>query len=440
MGRLIRALIALVALVSVAGAGVENVSVTTEGEGKSLEEAINVALVQAIANIRGKQLASVTTSTSVQANAKLSMDSSASLRDSRGRNDSVRLKTDSSANFEGNATERVTAESVQGAVKSYKVLDKRSSATGWWVKVEAQIPDYVLDASAERVRVAVLPFRASTEQYSWGENALLVADVKRGLTQHMSRQLVQSEKFTVLDREFDAEIAAESDLIMSGKTSTQDAARLGQQLATDYVLVGTVDSLSLQKKERQLRASQRKVLTVTAQAKVSFRLVSATTRQAVASENVNVILNNNDIRGDDPNLLYQAVSRDILKNILDRMYPTTLISVDGKQVVVGQGGATVSSGETYKVYRLGRELLDPHTQEVIGRQESYCCQIRIERVTPRFANGIVTEGQMDLAREFQPGRFIVREEVEVQRAKAPRAVKEQREAIRKRREEPDDDW
>jgi hypothetical protein len=54
MGRLIHALIALVALVSVAGAGVENVSVTTEGEGKSLEEAINVALVQAIANVRGK--------------------------------------------------------------------------------------------------------------------------------------------------------------------------------------------------------------------------------------------------------------------------------------------------------------------------------------------------------------------------------------------------
>ena len=285
-----------------------------------------------------------------------------------------------------------------------------------------------------------MPFRAASDGYTWGEKVLSVEDVKRGLTQQLSRQLVQSEKFTVLDRDFGAETSAEADLITSGKTTTEDAARLGQQLAADFVLVGTVDDLSLETKERKLRASQRTIQTVTAWAKVSFRLVNATTRQMVASDSVNVSLNNNDIRGGQPSLLYAAVTKDIVKKILDRMYPTTLISVDGKQVVIGQGGATVSNGEIYKVYRLGRELVDPHTKEIIGRQESYCCQVRIDRVTPRYANGVVTEGPMDLGREFQPGRFIVREAAQVQREDVRQSVRTQREVIRKRREEPDEDW
>jgi len=483
MARLVLALFALVALASVASATVENISVTTEGEGKTLEEAVNAALAQAIAKVHGKQLVRATRNTSIQADAKLSTDTNVNVDErysattntpARGRQvhsgrgqGSLRLKTDSKADFEGSSKEQTTTEAVRGAVKSYRILDKHSSTRGWWVKVAVEIPNYVQDAAAQRVRLAVVPLRIAKESFTWGNKALPGVNVKRDLTQQLSRQLVQSEKFTVLDREFDAEMEAEADMIANGKTPTASAARMGQQLAADYVLVGTVDDISMKTKERVFRASKRTIRTVTASAKVSFRLVNATTRQMVASDTVNVSLNNDDIRSGHPSRLYEAVAKGIVKKILDRMYPITLISVDGKNVVIGEGGATVSSGDVYKVYKLGRELVDPHTHEVIGRQESYCCEVRIKHVMPRYANAVVIGGPMDLAREFQPGRFIVREEVveeathedirqaereerdareairkrrEDAKAKREAFERAEREAIRKRREATDDDW
>ena len=74
--------------------------------------------------------------------------------------------------------------------------------------------------------------------------------VSQELSNGISTYLVQTRKFTVLDRQYQDQLSSERKLLSSGNVPTTELVKIGQQLFADYMLVGTVNSLNIRKVSR----------------------------------------------------------------------------------------------------------------------------------------------------------------------------------------------
>jgi hypothetical protein len=78
----------------------------------------------------------------------------------------------------------------------------------------------------------------------------------------------------------------------------------------------------------------------------------------------------------------QAVSA-----ILFRTFPLVVVSRDGSNVILSQGGQAVKVGASYAIVSLGKQLKDPQTGESLGRADTPCCDVVIDRVSDKLAYG-----------------------------------------------------
>ena len=250
----------------------------------------------------------------------------------------------------------------------------------------------------------------------------------------------------MLDREYVAEASAERKIIRSGSVAPEEVARLSQQLAADFLLVGTLDTFGYTTSERTMRTSDRKIRTGRGSAVFGYRLIEAATQQTVVSNTAEVTITDADVGRSASSsatvkALADALARKVSGEILDQIYPTLIIAVNGSEVVLGEGGKGLNSGSRYKVYRYGEKMYDSYTKEYLGRQEHFCCTIEVTRVLPKQSYGTVLEDNFGLAANFTAKTFILREPVPVASTRNDKAVVEAHSRkIQARREEADDDW
>lgn len=409
-------------------AGVQGVSVTTTGQGKSMAEALNTALLQAITQVNGKTLESDSVQSNLRASSEYQRDTSLAARGTAtgrvgGQNvdNKLSVNVDASLNDKASLTSDAYMQTIKeqtgGAVLSYVISSSRKDESGiWTVTAISKVAKYERSAEAKRKRIAIVPFRATIRDLSFNGQRMAQQEVVRQLSQALSSPLVQSAKFTVLDREFESELGSELEKIQSGNIAKDDYARLGQKLITDYLLVGVIDDFRFIRNERAMRLSGTKIVTNEAVAAVSFRLVEVATGQAVMSDSVRVRLDNAALQAKGSTAgkeMLGQIGSAISDKIIDQVYPPSVIAVEGQRVVIGQGGNTFREGEVINLYRVGKEMFDPYTKESLGRQEKFCCTAKIGRVTPKSSYAEVQEPGIDLAAGFRPGDLLVRERVKV---------------------------
>ena len=115
---------------SVAAAGITTKTVNASGFGPDRREALNAALVEAVAKVCGLSVANV------QATARAATSSKVAVA---GK--SLGMDTSHESGFDATATE------TNGSVKSYEVLDAKEDAQGrWQVKISADVSVYESDA------------------------------------------------------------------------------------------------------------------------------------------------------------------------------------------------------------------------------------------------------------------------------------------------------
>lgn len=94
-------------------------------------------------------------------------------------------------------------------------------------------------------------------------------------------------------------------------------------------------------------------------------------------------------------LLRQIASEmggQIANRVVDVIYPARVISLTGPQVTINRGDGTgIAVGQVWAVYALGEELIDLDTGESLGRSEVKVGSVTIDRVTPKFSTGNITE-------------------------------------------------
>ena len=411
-------------------AGLEYIKIETEGTGVTVREAIDSALIQAIERVNGKSMES---STLLKTQEKLEeTNEDSNYYSSQEYQDEIKSKS-------------------KGQIKEYKIVSKSQmpDTSLWVVKINASIAKYKISKSAKRKRIAVLPLQARGDCCNMmGQSSNPIA-ISEELSRGLSNALVQSRKFTVLDRDYIQERSSEKNILSSGDVPSEELAKLGQELFSDYILVGTITSANAKEIVKTMRTNNMTFQEMKGLLQVSYRIIDVPTSQVKFSSNATINISNADLKKEGVSnqntpseIMYALInigSKKIGENILNAIFPILVESIKGKVVVLGQGGESIRRGQQMQLILRGDKIVDSYTKESLGRSEEVIGTIKITSVTPKQAYGnIVSTSKEDLESLFKPKMMLVRPLTDDMNRE------EQKEKIKKKRVEQkkkfDEDW
>jgi len=398
--------------------GVEHVKVTTIGTGETLFVAIDAALKLAIEQTNGKSIESEAI------NFKSGFDASKKYHgkaDVSIDNDSAQLTvdTDESVSVRSSGFADYIKTQSKGVVSDFRLVSQEKSLFNktYTVTVESNIAKYKRPESANRMRIVVAPLRYGNTHFIVDAHEYNGDEIGHKIQQTISDALTNTQRVTVLDRDANEAADAEMDLIANGKASSEDLDRLGQQLPADFLWVATIEAFEYRRHERQLRTSNRTLVSYSGIARLSHRLINVTTRQVLLSDSIQMDLPETEPTTMGVNINVEQVMADMnkylgdgaLRQIMDRLFPITVLSRSGSDVVLSQGQASLKKGERYRVVRLGDELTDPQTGQKLGRIEKDCCEVIIDRAEDKLSYGSLTKISIQLPETLAAGELIVRD-------------------------------
>ena len=425
--RILYILFLIISLSGHALAGIEYKTVQSNGTGDTLKGAITEALSQAIGRINGLSLDSKSELNAV----------AASVTD----NNNTKL-------FLSEKYKKSIKEVTKGVVSSYSVIDQSQDGSGTWeVTLSVKVAKYIRAKRGNRKRIAVMPFRVSNRNFLIESKPVNNAKTNRIFGQNLVSSLVQSRRFTVLDREYIKETLGERKLIIDGHTPVLEMARLGQDLVADYILTGTLEDVNFKTSKVKMQSSGRELTSRKGKVEVSYRIIDVDTKQIAFSDFARLRIKESDIRKVDysvgtenmESVLCMIAAEKIGKKILNAIYPILVVSVRGQEVVLGQGGDGVKRGDRYDVFEYGKRIIDPYTKEFIGHEEIYVATIEVARVNPKQSYAKIIKSERDMAKSFKPKKLVCR---------IPQDTEDEANARRKKREEErekrvkkrDNDW
>ncbi len=97
--------------------------------------------------------------------------------------------------------------------------------------------------------------------------------------------------------------------------------------------------------------------------------------------------------------LTRRMSEQIAQRVADVAFPARIIAKTGKIVTINRGeGTGIAAGQLWEVFALGEELKDPDTGASLGREEMSVGKVRIQRITPRTAQGEISGEDLGIDR------------------------------------------
>ena len=120
---------------------------------------------------------------------------------------------------------------------------------------------------------------------------------------------------------------------------------------------------------RQLRTSDRELVSYDGGWTMTHQLVNVATRQVTASGTLSgeapAMEPTTLSSGVDSHKVLQemtdAMVAELVGSVMKRTFPVSIVARDGVDVVLSQGGQSLGEGARYHVIRLGDELKDPQT-------------------------------------------------------------------------------
>ena len=210
---------------------IQYVDTNAKGRGENFEVALKKAFKDAISKINGVSLQSESVLKTIDKSVTTNEKSSATL----------------SRDFQ-----ETISEQTKGSIKSFEILNEYKDENGIYiVEIKATVAKFALSQTAKRKRMAIIPFRINVNEISiYGKTFDDADNLRKYLNQEFTSYLVQTRKFTVLDREFESEIQGElANLTNSDKI--EDQIKIGQKLFADYIIVGRLDFLVIKEVEKK---------------------------------------------------------------------------------------------------------------------------------------------------------------------------------------------
>ena len=263
------------------------------------------------------------------------------------------------------------------------------------VGANTEVAKFKPSADLQKLKVVVGPVRFERASLPMGDRSISSAEVAGTVRQRISDALVQTGRFAVLDREFSPEIEQELELISSGQAPSAELAKLSQAASADLVWSARVNNLAYNRHARQLKTSDRELVSYSGGWDLSQKLVNVATRQVLTSDSLQGRAPSTEPTtlgaGVDGNKVLSDMTDELVNkvvaSILLRTFPVTVVALDGTNVVLSQGGQALREGARYSMVRMGTEMKDPQTGQSLGRMESPCCELVLDRVTPNLSYG-----------------------------------------------------
>ena len=369
---------------------IDYVTVESKGAGSNYTEAVNSALSNAIAMVNGK---------SIEGNTMLKKISESLVT-------SEKREYYSSKKFE-----KTIKEITKGFVDSFKIINESTTEAGRIkILISAKIGKYVLKKSAKRKRIAVLPIYYNKSQYPILDSFIDGSKIDRLFTQNLVSYLVQTRKFTVLEREYMRALDSEISVIKRGETQIEEVVKLGQKIFADYILVSYLEEFSALEEEIKLKTSTKKIKTKNGIIEYNYRIIDVPTSQIMYSNDyrgrhdLNSMINETSVESAMVKLATLEIGRDILNAI----YPLRIEKIDGNMVYIGQGGMELEVDKEFHVYELGEKIKDSYTNVVIGRVEKKVAKIKIIDVGAKLSTGKIIEENYHLNDQFELKKYILK--------------------------------
>ncbi len=263
-----------------------------------------------------------------------------------------------------------------------------------------------LQAQGQRVRVAVLDFQNNSSWSYWGDR------LGDAAADELITQLVNSGRFSVIERRQLDAILAEQNLGQSGRINPATAAQIGGVLGVQVVLVGSITQFSIERKSGgigRFSASYSQAETV-----MDVRVINTSTAEILSVAEGNGKKRFGGVRFRDVNFqqdfdagLAQEALRpaieDIVEELVGRIEDLAALApvvAAGSVVGVRNGSIYIDRGENFgvevghrfDVYRVVDIIRDADGNE-LDRVTEQVGVIEVTRVLSQSAIGRIVDGQ-----------------------------------------------
>ena len=288
----------------------------------------------------------------------------------------------------------------QGKINGFSVVSDTYDAVArkYRVEVDVRFPGkYVMGDDPDlRRRMVVANFRsASGDTFSWNGRNESTAMWAATVADKLNERFTQTRKFTMIDRKFDAGVQDEIARLSDKNAAKGDIVRLGQRLGTDYMVVGDVKFGAVRPSGVNPITGQALPAVSQRFAEISYRVILAPTGQLKWADTVTV--DSGDVPAGDMLSFVSAsadlAARRIVEVVMANLLPFEVVGRNGAgEIVIGEGGKSLSAGERLTVFVLGEEVKDSRTGEVLDQVEEPVATVEIVRVTPKLSYAQVIEG------------------------------------------------
>ncbi len=387
--------------------GVKVVEVVAEGVGPTRNAAILDALNLAVQQTNGTPIVGI----SVNSTGNLSV-----------------------SNYDGDfgLTNTTVVSATQGAVQGFEILSEKENAEAgaWRLKLKVKVNKYSASAATNLPKIAIASPRTRETTYVIGDETLSANEASQSIGTAINESLSQSNRFFVINRAFDSDIADELSRITDPSTNSGELAKLGQRLTADILVLPEINRLSYKKSTRVLRNSGRELNSYSGDMEITFNVINVPTGQLIMTERFKVTFPNTppsvygkqqigleNVRASLATLTGQFTQKFILKN-----FPVSVIKMNGTSVVLSQGQDVLQVGAIYNAVSLGEDIVDPQTGQSLGREEMPIGTITITKTSEKMSMGQF-QGTYD-ASQFKPGIIELAERIDTPPVAGPTTAQE----------------
>ena len=386
------------------------VEINAKGKAESYEIALKKALKEAISKVNGVTLKTESVLETIDKSLITNESNSASL---------------------GRDLKEKISEKSGGSIKSFDILKEYEDANGLQVvEIRATVAKYKLSKTANRKRMAIVPFRVNLNEISiFGKRGFDDADsLIKFINQEFTNYFVQTRKFTILDREFDKEIAAEL-MNLDKSEKIEDQVKIGQKLFADYIIVGRLDFLVLEKIEKKFLTSDKILKKEIGTLNFSYRVIDVPTEQIKYSSKVALEV---DIKKQTQPIpyLFNLTAQEAGLEIMYAIYPILVEKIEDDLLYLGQGGNQIKVDDNFTIYeRTDSKIKDTYTGKTLGNVEKVVGKATIIDSNAKFSVAQITEQKYDLIEDFKPRKYMVKPIKEIKKKKSSTKTKKKKKPI-----------
>ncbi|MEY3547306.1 MAG: hypothetical protein RLZZ313_1668, partial [Verrucomicrobiota bacterium] len=258
-------------------------------------------------------------------------------------------------------------------------------------------------AHAQRETIAVGAVKvtpAVATKLSNARKTLSSEQMSQSLMEQFINSLNATRKFQVVVRSDLKDLITDDDKSRALNPDKQKGFNLAE---TKYLTVLTVDDYEDQTQRLEQKITNttltKRTIRLSLIAKIyetaSGKLLESTSK-SISSTDAQQTLNEASNDAEVTDSLIRTVVKDsadwAATQVADVIFPVKVIAKTDKTVTVNRGeGSGVAADQVWRVFAVGKEMIDPDTKEILGREEVEIGKVRITDVLPKFSRATVLE-------------------------------------------------